>query len=299
MVGRGILVAKEKMDRLRELTQEALPKLSEERRAQLRAYLEMRESASYEGIHPSSLKISTISSACAISKSRILDLEVLTALFEEKIAQGGSPIVRMTEKSMGNSIGIKVQSNEHEVNVGIFQNGKMTITGSSYDTEGLEVAEKVLAVIRERPECFYSVDPEDIEIEDYRITMINSGFEAGFKVDQMELYRVLTDNYPYFKHFNQEVYAGLVLHYMWQEASENNGICGCSESCLLRNTNNGDGKGDGDCRNISVCVFQSGQVIITGANQLEQLYSIYEDLNQIFRDHYPEIVSLSIADAST
>ena len=47
-----------------------------------------------------------------------------------------------------------------------------------------------------------------------------------------------------------------------------------------------DGSMIGGCRKITVSVFQSGNTIITGAQNMEQIYDSYNYIKEIFNNNY-------------
>ena len=58
-----------------------------------------------------------------------------------------------------------------------------------------------------------------------------------------------------------------------------------SKSC----TGKGKGFGLDNCKKITISAFQSGSIIITGANSIEQIIQAFKFINKIFKTHYEEI----------
>jgi len=58
------------------------------------------------------------------------------------------------------------------------------------------------------------------------------------------------------------------------------GVCDCSTVC--------DGKSNGvvKCKKITIAVFKSGKIIITGAQTYEQLNIVYKFIKKILLDNY-------------
>ena len=46
----------------------------------------------------------------------------------------------------------------------------------------------------------------------------------------------------------------------------------------------GLGNGDGDCKKITIAVFNSGKIIITGGNSFNQVLISYEFINNLLSD---------------
>jgi TATA-box binding protein (TBP) (component of TFIID and TFIIIB) len=52
----------------------------------------------------------------------------------------------------------------------------------------------------------------------------------------------------------------------------------------------------GNCKVVTVAVFQSGKIINTGGRNMEQTLAAYEFTNHIIKKHAKEIVRISILD---
>jgi hypothetical protein len=91
------------------------------------------------------------------------------------------------------------------------------------------------------------------------------------------------------------IYQGLKIKFMWNDSegapSTPQGVCMCGEAdgsgrlCLGRGT----GHRPRDCRKITIAVFQSGKVIVTGAHTLEQVADAYRFLiDDVIAGHVEE-----------
>ena len=63
------------------------------------------------------------------------------------------------------------------------------------------------------------------------------------------------------------------------------GKCYCSLPCK----GNGTGTGNGQCKKVTIAIFQSGSLIITGARSLEQIETAYHFINTVFEKHHSEL----------
>ena len=108
-------------------------------------------------------------------------------------------------------------------------------------------------------------------------------------------------------------YPGVKIHYYWNKGYETNdvlkgeylsGVCCCSwvnsihpilnkkyrkkpiETVHCKCSGKMDGSMIGGCRKITVSVFQSGNTIITGAQNMEQIYDSYNYIKEIFNNNY-------------
>ena len=167
------------------------------------------------------------------------------------------------------------------MNVKLFNNGKIQITGLKGETQAPKLITELLAY-------FKSLDLiEDITLVGYKIVLINSDFSMGYEIDREKLHRDIIHNGLY-SSYEPCIYPGVNSKYYWNEDYKNypnKGICYCSKNC------NGKGKGcgNGGCKKVTISIFQSGNVIITGARTFEQINDSYTFINSIFRNHFHEI----------
>ncbi len=255
---------------------------------------------------PSRIMISTISASCTIS--RILNIPLLRSEFDNKMIEDPTYfIVSMAElrkkrsglKEMSNSVRVKMRARPSGkiITILLFRNGRMTITGANSAEYGLKSAERLLEEIQKYPAVYYDVDSTLLKVNDYTVTLINAGFCVNFIINQFRFYEILINQYKMFVTFNQELYQGLKVTFAWNTSSaEKDGVCRCSKTCITRRGNNGTGNGEGDCRTITVAIFQSGEVLITGSASLDQMCDIYDIFIGIIRKHYCDIVTISICD---
>ena len=47
----------------------------------------------------------------------------------------------------------------------------------------------------------------------------------------------------------------------------------------------GTGDGDGECKRITMSIFRTGRIIITGAREIKQIEAAYSFLNKVFDKH--------------
>ena len=103
------------------------------------------------------------------------------------------------------------------------------------------------------------------------------------------LYKLFTDYAP-------DSYQGVKICYLWNEnQSVKNGICCCQKQCKYSAKKKG-GKGEGDCRRISLAVFSTGCILITGAQTNEQLNDAYTFIVNLLQENYGKIVQYIIKD---
>ena len=193
---------------------------------------------------------------------------------------------------------IVVLSSERAINLKIFRNGKIQMTGLKKDEEG-EMASRTLikyleqiypshpSVMKSEPQDSLTTSETSPKpyVSDMSIVLINSDFSAKFRVRREVLYEVLFKMGIYVS-YEPEIYPGVNSKFYWNRtAAERDGICRCEASC----NGKGDGNGDGRCKKITIATFQSGNVIITGARNTQQTHDAYEFINGVFLKYYDKI----------
>ena len=124
--------------------------------------------------------------------------------------------------------------------------------------------------------------------------MINSDFDTNFKIDLLKLLTLLnTNEKELFTKFNPEKYRGLIVGFYWNtDKPHQDGKCRCTVKC----NGKGVGFGNGGCKKITISIFKSGSIIITGGRLVQQIDDAYNKINSILRDNYCDIVKMSILD---
>jgi len=184
------------------------------------------------------------------------------------------------------------------VNIKLFNNGKITLTGSKNEMDGYHACCVLLKELKNDKNIFTYMKEEkdinDLQINNYKITMINSDFNTNFKIDLLKLLDILNSNDKnIFTKFNPEKYRGLIIGYYWNSDKEvQDGKCLCVKKCKGK----GNGTGDGQCKKITISIFKSGSIIITGGRLIKQIDAAYYSINSILKENYFDIIKLSILD---
>jgi len=160
------------------------------------------------------------------------------------------------------------------VNSKVFKNGHVQMTGLKYIDQGKDVVDRIISTLR----TIHKVNPEVVEdVEklenvDYVIRLINCDFKVGFEIRREKLHTVMTHKHGVMCTFEPCIYPGCKIQYCYNTAKKNmDGICNCKKKC----NGKGCGHGDGSCKKITIAVFQSGCVIITGGQSIEQIERAY------------------------
>ena len=91
----------------------------------------------------------------------------------------------------------------------------------------------------------------------------------GFQINRDNLHQEIVENDIY-SSYEPCIYPGVNIKYF---INTNNrcGICECKNLC----NGKGNGCGDGNCKKVTIAVFKSGKVIITGGQNKDQIIESY------------------------
>ena len=196
-----------------------------------------------------------------------------------------------------NSCTIIVKHNLRLINIKLFLNGSISMTGCKDDNDGLNAVKLLVNNIKKYDAIFENKeDKNKLKILDYRITLINSNYSINFNIIRQNLYELLQNKYKLFVSYEATRYPGVKISYMWnQNKKYQNGICECSKYCKGKGAQY-DGNGENRCKKITIAIFQSGNIIITGSKSMEQTYDAYNYINKLLTKNYKKIVRFSIMD---
>ena len=128
-----------------------------------------------------------------------------------------------------------------------------------------------------------------IQIYKYNITLINSDFYVGFKLDRTKVHDFIQNKCNLFCDFDPCIYQGVLVKFYWNNMKEiQDGVCRCSVPC----NGKGLGDGDGECKKITISIFQSGYIIITGKTNRKEINYIYNYIIELFNDNVDELEQL-------
>jgi TATA-box binding protein (TBP) (component of TFIID and TFIIIB) len=128
-------------------------------------------------------------------------------------------------------------------------------------------------------------DLEKVKITEISIVNIVSDFNINFKVKREILYNIIRNKYQIISRFDPCIYPGVKNKFYFNKEyldREHPGKCYCKGKCLGK----GDGNGEGDCKKITISIFQSGSILITGAKNVENIEYIRKFIIQVIKDNY-------------
>jgi len=179
-----------------------------------------------------------------------------------------------------------------EVNMKLFENGGFQMTGVTSEEFSRSVVEWLIEHLKQ---CTTPISSEPLQIAKFAIQLLNSDYKMNTLVKRDDLHRLLTSQYRLFSTLETTIYQGVNTKYYYNEeaplTNELWGVCQCPRPC----TGQGDGKTIGNCKRVTISIFQTGSIIITGARNRPQLDEAYEFINQILKKHASEVLKPSVA----
>jgi TATA-box binding protein (TBP) (component of TFIID and TFIIIB) len=171
-------------------------------------------------------------------------------------------------------------------NIKLFRNGNIQMTGIRNAEDGKEIVKRMASEVRriyedDIPQIV--ADITQLQPSDFKIRMINSNFSVPYSVRRKDLHKLLiSPEYNNNCNFQGTTYPGVKLYYYWNSSNpKKNGVCCCENPCYGK----GSGHGDGECKKVTVAIFESGNVLITGANTKEQIDDAYTFITSVLIKH--------------
>jgi len=185
-------------------------------------------------------------------------------------------------------------SEKYMPNVKLFRNGNIHITGIRKPEDGefivKRMSEEVIRIAQDQKPILNPTLVKDLSVIEpcnFKIRMINSDFSIPFRIRRKDLHRLLISyRYNNICSFQPGTYPGVKLQYYWSKHYHNHdGRCLCEEHC--------DGKGDGSvigfCKKVTISIFESGKVLITGATSFEQIEKAYAFICKVILENMMEL----------
>lgn len=180
------------------------------------------------------------------------------------------------------------------LNMKVFKNGIVQITGIKEPHQGRFAIDHLIAELRRiHKECDGDVvsEVDHLQSVNYQICLVNSDFNLGVEIRRNVLQDLIAQH-DIRSTFEPCIYPGVKIDYLYNEG-DSAGACG-ERRCFARGacrcttlcTGKGRGGGNGDCRKVTIAVFQSGCVIITGAHTLEQVQCAYDYITTFIDEHH-------------
>ena len=158
------------------------------------------------------------------------------------------------------------------INVKLFKNGSIQMSGCKRIEEVNTVINKLIYRLKEIKgrrvddkieQIKFVEDASKVNVKDFKIDMINSNYQVNLQIDRSKFYRLLLQK-KISASYEKCIRACVIIKY-------------CP---TIDNVND---------KEISIFVFQKGNIIITGAKSKNQVTAAYKYLNNILIEHADEI----------
>jgi len=171
-----------------------------------------------------------------------------------------------------------------EVNVKLFANGGFQMTGVTNEEFSRDVIQWMITQFNALPE---SITEVPLSLKKFTVQLLNSDYKVNALIKRSELHKILCSKYHLSSTLETTIYQGVNTKYYYNEASSGEmGICHCPKFC----SGQGDGTEISSCKRITIAVFQTGSIIITGARMKKQLDEAYDFMNNVIRMHSRDIL---------
>ena len=174
-----------------------------------------------------------------------------------------------------------------EVNIKLFKNGGIQMTGIPSDTFAKDT---LTWLVKELSSFSKPILESAANLQRYTIQLINSDYQLNGSIHREKLHEILVNEYNLFSSFESTIYQGCDTKYFYNEAAPPNaieGVCPCGDTIC---PGNGDGTSIGQCKEITISPFHTGSIIITGARRFEQIEKAYMFINKVFTKHCKTII---------
>lgn len=209
---------------------------------------------------------------------------------------------RVSDKTFFNQSTIVVRKSTNsektefkEVNIKLFANGGIQMTGVPAEDFAKTTLEWLIQELLKVPTKFFGADPV---LDKFKVQLINSDYSIAHQVRRDVLHNILTRKYGLFSTFEGTIYQGVNTKYYFNEKHPDPsrpGICLCTKRCKGQ----GSGDGPGQCKKITMSIFQTGNIIITGARYMYQIDEAYHFLNRVLQTHAEDVLRLPTDDEPT
>lgn len=170
-----------------------------------------------------------------------------------------------------------------EVNVKLFANGGIQMTGVTSELFARRAMEWLLHTIQSLPESPFPSPPS---IQRFSIQLINTDYALNKFINQDTLHKIFINEYNLFSMLEKTIYQGINTKFFYNARDPGQGICQCKQFCKGQGT----GEGEGECKRITMSIFRTGRIIITGARQIHQIDAAYDFLNRVFDRHQSTVL---------
>lgn len=192
----------------------------------------------------------------------------------------------------------------YKPNIKIFKNGNIQFTGIKNTDDVKEIVSKLIYEIKliysKNNDLLFDTDINNLNYQNLIIRMINTDFKVFVNKELTNQYLIkrknlhlllISDIYNNKCSFQPGIYHGVKLEFFWNTInSVNNGICNCSNHCFGK----GNGTSINNCKKITIAIFESGSILITGGVNFNQIDEAYNYICSILKKHEDTVRKINI-----
>jgi TATA-box binding protein (TBP) (component of TFIID and TFIIIB) len=171
-------------------------------------------------------------------------------------------------------------------NCKVFRNGKVQITGLRHIEDGKKFIEFIIAEIKAIATLQQQTGSElqpivastcDMQVSQYNVALINTDVRLGFEVKREALYDELRTSCSHlYVTYEPCIYPGVKYLFYWNDMNEHQtGECTCNPLRPNSCKGNGTGSGPRQCKRITIAIFQSGCILVTGGSEYRHIEAAY------------------------
>ena len=180
-----------------------------------------------------------------------------------------------------------------EVNMFVFTSGKIKVAGCTSDLQVTKSMKHLMNcfgkyINNSEIDDYIGINHNHFNINSRNPVMINSDFKNSFEVKRYELDCLIRESYGLISTYEPCTHPAVIVKYYCNDSHDD--ITG---KCLCRKLYNkehfckgrGDATKDGGCKSVTILVFQSGKVIITGGRVIEQVHKAYNFIKKVLHEN--------------
>tara|TARA_Y100000389_G_scaffold163431_1_gene166690 strand:+ start:1446 stop:2285 length:840 start_codon:yes stop_codon:yes gene_type:complete len=178
-----------------------------------------------------------------------------------------------TSKRFDNQLTIVLNIYNNNINMKIFKNGRIQMTGLKDINNGPIAIDYIIDVLKNINNDIIDIEKNKLEYSNYKICLINSDFRFTSKLRRNKLFEFINNNTELVCSYEPCIYPGVKIQFFYNKSMD--GICRCENGyCSNKNKNS-------QCVKITVAIFESGCTIITGAKSLDQINITYKYIKDL------------------
>tara|TARA_Y100000389_G_C17419832_1_gene496067 strand:- start:485 stop:1237 length:753 start_codon:yes stop_codon:yes gene_type:complete len=214
----------------------------------------------------SEINLFALANGLELSESKVQSIKYINKkeqYYIDRIYNNTKITEKKNKKSFNNQATLSVMTPDGKaINVKVFKNGYLQMTGCRDINDGKAVAEILCNCFSSNPQ--YILQNKKIQLNRVYIGMINSIFHSNFEISRESLVSVIRDKYEkQIESINFEVtnYQGITLKKKSTQGNVN-----------------------------TFLIFRSGKTLITGGKSTKDVEEMYSFINNVFKQHYNDIV---------